>query len=200
MYSILIAGLVIYLTLRLFRFSIRLLVSLIRPIIFLLLILVSKILKSSCSTVYNNKFNYFCDFHSTDRIAISLRDKNRCHIKSCNIQCIISNWRHIPEHLRYIKFHLYAYNSILCKKLLIQRPIFYSISQNVSNFLFDISHLLYICLRCSFTNEFFRWKSILVKSYQINVFKVKSQRILIKKKKLEFHISVKSTEKKGNKI
>lgn len=141
MYSILITGLVIYLTIRLFRFSIRLMVSLIRPIIFLLLILVSKILKSSYLAVCDNKFNKSYDFHSTDRIAISLWDKNRRYIKSCNIQCIISNRRHIPKHLWYIKFHLHAYNSFLCEEFLIQRPIISSISQNVSNFVFDISHL-----------------------------------------------------------
>lgn len=147
-YTILITGLVIYITLKLFRFSIGLLVAMIRPIIFLLLILVSTVFVFK--SVYQWEENYFIcqweekiNFHSIfiDCIAVSLWDENGCYIKPCDIQCIFSNRRHIPKHLWYIKLHLQSYDSILCEKLLIQHP--FPVLVKMSQILYSHKWLLY---------------------------------------------------------
>lgn len=124
-YMILITIITLYLILKLFRFSIRLITSLIRPIIFIVLILVSfhifnfKWICILCAHEMFETANFSLNMRFSGHFAISLRDENKHYIKSCDYQCIFAERRTLPWCLQYFKLNLHAHHSILCEKLLI---------------------------------------------------------------------------------
>lgn len=110
-FMLLITIFTVYLMLKLFRFAIRALASIIRPVIFIILILVSCffIPRNSMSTIISH-FGFLSD-HST----ILLRDEIWWHrIKSPGVECSIFR----PEYFPNIQFHLYAHHPILCQTIL----------------------------------------------------------------------------------
>lgn len=120
-YTLLITGLAIYFTLKLFRFSIGLLSSLIRPIIFIVLILVSFNTFVHLQLQQELHFNRLFFVVVSDNSAIFIWNENGRLFKSTGFQCVFSNWGNLPEHLRCSEFRLHAYHTILCEKLLISQ-------------------------------------------------------------------------------
>lgn len=57
----------------------------------------------------------------SDNFAIFIWNENGRLFKSTGFQCVFSNWRNLPEHLRCSEFRIYAYHTILCEKLLISQ-------------------------------------------------------------------------------